>query len=130
MKHGQGSDAFTCRRAAGRERKRPPQAEHGDDRDDAQRDDAVEAIDLKDVFLDAGQVERKSEAKHGRSGDEDPPLGQDERTQNQEAGNADGGNRNVEDLSKRAVVDHAAIPGFVDRARLGAGGIVDAQRQG
>ena len=42
------------------------------------------------------------------------------------AGDADGGDRNVADTAKRAVVHDAAVPVLVDVAGLGAGGVVNA----
>ena len=107
----------------------PDQAEEGHEQNDSQGGDAVDAVDFKDVFLDVGEVEGEAEAGEGEGGYEAGALEESEAGHGEIAGDADGGDGDVEDLSKWAVVDYAAVPLGVDVAGLGGGGVMDLKSE-
>ena len=107
----------------------PPKAERGEQDDNAQGGDAVDAVDFKDVFLDVGEVEGEAEAGEGEGGYEAGALEESEAGHGEIPGDADGGDGDVEDLSKWAVVDYAAVPLGVDVAGLGGGGVMDLKSE-
>lgn len=109
---------------------RPNHAGHSDHGDDSQRDNTIYAVDFEDVFLDAGEIERKRQGQNSQNRQDCSPPSQRQAGEHEVAGDADCRYWNVLDFREWTVVDDAAIPRFVDGTGLAAGGIVNAQRQG
>jgi hypothetical protein len=108
----------------------PDEAQQRDERDDDLGDDAVEAPDLKHVFLDAGEINGKGEAGTGGKEEKQRTAHEGENREQEVSGNADGGDGNVVHLSEGAVVDDAAVPVLIDGAGLGAGVVVNFEGEG
>lgn len=104
-------------------RDEPHDAEQRDERDDALRDDAVEAPHLEHAVFDAGEMQREGATDDGKDGKQNPPAKERKDAQDQVACHADGGNRNVGvgQFTVGAVVDDTAIPVVVNGAGLGCG---------
>lgn len=124
-----GSGCFCCARFGYSTGDKPTQAEQYEQRDDSLGDDAVETPYLENVFFDVSEIESECQAEQRGSNYKATLTHKGQDGQRQVPRDPDGRHRDVIDHGVGAVVHNAAVPFFVNRARLGAGGIVDLKCQ-
>src|ERR1035437_4077553 len=107
----------------------PAKTEECEQRNQSLGDDAVETPNLKNVFLDVGEIEGESKRWQQGSEEQSAPPQKGQQREHQVTRDADGRDRNVLEFRVRAVVHDAAVPLFVDGTRLGAGGVVNLKSQ-
>ena len=94
------------------------------------RDHAIDAPCTQGEFFDGSQTKRKAESNQRRQEHQEPlPRQAPIRPAPGSPAIPIAATGMCSDLGKRAVVHHPAVPGLVDRAGLGVGRIMYAQRQ-
>lgn len=103
--------------------------EYHDQRDDALRNDAVQAPHLQDRVFHVGKIKRIAKSRHRRRQGPVSLTQQCQQTDQQVSGDPDRGHWHTIDRGIRTVVDDSAIPVRINVAWLEFIGVVHLERQ-